>query len=31
MSAREITRIVHQPGIFGRLLDIDVSGKKHTV
>jgi large subunit ribosomal protein L25 len=31
LSAREITRIVHQPGIFGRLLDIEVSGQKHTV
>jgi large subunit ribosomal protein L25 len=31
LSTREITRIVHQPGIFGRLLDIDLSGQKHTV
>jgi large subunit ribosomal protein L25 len=31
LNTREITRIVHQPGIFGRLLDIDVSGQKHTV
>jgi large subunit ribosomal protein L25 len=31
LSAREITRIVHQPGIFGRLLDIEISGQKHTV
>ena len=31
LSAREITRIVHQPGIFGRLLDVDVNGKKQTV
>ena len=31
MEAREITKIVHQPGIFGRLLDITVDGKKHTV
>ena len=31
LSAREITRIVHQPGIFGRLLDIDVKGEKNTV
>ena len=31
MSTREITKIVHQPGIFGRLLDIEVSGKKSTV
>ena len=31
LSTREITRIVHQPGIFGRLLDIDVRGDKHTV
>jgi large subunit ribosomal protein L25 len=31
LSTRDITRIVHQPGIFGRLLDIDVSGQKHTV
>ena len=30
-NTRDITRIVHQPGIFGRLLDIDVSGQKHTV
>ena len=31
MSSREITKIVHQPGIFGRLLDIEVGGKKNTV
>ena len=31
MSSREITKIVHQPGIFGRLLDIEVGGKKTTV
>jgi large subunit ribosomal protein L25 len=31
LNARDITRIVHQPGIYGRLLDIDLSGKKHTV
>jgi large subunit ribosomal protein L25 len=31
LSAREITRIVHQPGIFGRLMDIEISGQKHTV
>jgi len=31
MEAREITRIVHQPGIFGRLLEIDVAGQKSTV
>jgi len=31
MSTREITKIVHQPGIFGRLLDIEVGGKKSTV
>jgi large subunit ribosomal protein L25 len=31
LKARDITRIVHQPGIYGRLLDIDLSGKKHTV
>ena len=31
MSTREITRIVHQPGIFGRLLNIEVGGKKNTV
>jgi large subunit ribosomal protein L25 len=31
MSSREITKIVHQPGIFGRLLDIEVGGKKSTV
>ena len=30
LSAREITRIVHQPGIFGRLLDIDVKGEKNS-
>ena len=29
--AREITKIVHQPGIFGRLLEIDVAGTKSTV
>ena len=31
MHAREITKIVHQPGIFGRLLEIDVAGNKSTV
>jgi large subunit ribosomal protein L25 len=31
MESREITKIVHQPGIFGRLLDIDVAGTKSTV
>ena len=31
MSTREITKIVHQPGIFGRLLDIVVDGKKNMV
>ncbi|MEC8711922.1 MAG: 50S ribosomal protein L25, partial [Pseudomonadota bacterium] len=30
MESREVTKIVHQPGIFGRLLDIDVAGKKST-
>ena len=31
MESREITKIVHQPGIFGRLLNIEVGGKKNTV
>ena len=31
MEAREITKIVHQPGIYGRLLEIDVAGTKSTV
>ena len=31
MESREVTRIVHQPGIFGRLLEIDVAGTKWTV
>ena len=31
MEAPEITKIVHQPGIFGRLLEIDVAGTKSTV
>ena len=31
MEAREITKIVHQAGIFGRLLEIDVAGNKSTV
>jgi len=31
MEAREITKIVHQPGIFGRLLEIDVAGSRSTV
>jgi large subunit ribosomal protein L25 len=31
LESREITRIVHQPGIFGRLLDVQVDEQKHTV
>jgi large subunit ribosomal protein L25 len=31
LDSREITKVVHQPGIFGRLLDIKVSGGIHTV
>ena len=31
LESREITKIVHQPGIFGQLLDIKVGGGKHTV
>ena len=31
LESREITKIIHQPGIFGRLLNIKVSGSKHTV
>ena len=31
IESREITKIVHQPGIFGRLLDIKVNGGDHTV
>ena len=31
LESREITKIVHQPGIYGRLLSIKVSGSKHTV
>ena len=31
MEAREITKIVHQPGIFGRLLEVTVDGQKNTV
>ncbi len=31
MDAREITKLVHQAGIFGRLLEIDVAGTKSTV
>jgi large subunit ribosomal protein L25 len=31
LESREITRIVHQPGIFGRLLNIKVSGSNHRV
>ena len=31
MEAREITKLVHQPGIFGRLLDVTVDGTKNTV
>ena len=31
LESREISKIVHQPGIYGRLIDIKVSGSKHTV
>jgi large subunit ribosomal protein L25 len=31
LESREITRIVHQPGIFGRLLDVQLGDQKHTV
>ena len=31
MQSREVTKIVHQPGIFGRLLEIDVAGARSTV
>ena len=31
MEARAITKIVHQPGIFGRLLEVTVGGQKNTV
>ena len=31
LESREITKIVHQPGVYGRLLNIKVSGSKHTV
>ena len=31
LESREISKIVHQPGVFGRLLDIQVDGGKHTV
>ena len=31
MISREVTKIVHEPGIFGRLLEIDVAGNKSTV
>ena len=31
LESREITKIIHQPGIFGRLLNIKVSGSEHTV
>ena len=31
LESREISKIVHQPGIFGRLLDIRVGGEKNTV
>ena len=31
LESREITKIVHQPGVYGRLLNIEVSGSKHTV
>ena len=30
-ESREVTKIVHQPGIFGRLLDIDVAGKNRLL
>ena len=31
LESREITKIIHQPGIFGRLLNIEVRGSEHTV
>jgi len=31
LESREITKIIHQPGIFGRLLNIKVSESEHTV
>ena len=31
LESREITKIIHQPGIFGRLLNIKVSEAEHTV
>ncbi|MDC1382510.1 50S ribosomal protein L25/general stress protein Ctc [Candidatus Puniceispirillum sp.] len=31
LESREISKIVHQPGIFGKLLDIQVGGEKNTV
>ena len=31
LNNHEISRIVHQPGIFGRLLDIELRGQKNTV
>ena len=31
LESREITKVIHQPGIFGRLLNIKVSGSEHTV
>ena len=31
LESREISKVVHQPGIFGRLLDIQVGGEKNTV
>jgi large subunit ribosomal protein L25 len=31
LNGRDITRMVHQPGIFGKLLDVEIDGKKHTV
>ena len=31
LESREITKIVHRPGIYGRLINIKVSGSKHTV
>ncbi len=31
LESREITKIVHQPGIFGRLLEVTVDGQKNTV
>ena len=31
LVSHEITKIIHQPGIFGRLLNIEISESKHTV